>query len=159
LIVESYGEEQAAVIDVQDYRILRAVAAYHALPPHPAPIHDSSMEPAGLTEEEVETAVREAGGSPQARRNRVMQAYLDEHINLGRAAVLLGIPVFQLEDRFRRLNVPRRLGPETPAEAMEDEEATDWPGDRGRVPGRDRREHRGRADPGTGGAAVMVEQA
>jgi hypothetical protein len=49
LIVESYGEEQVAVVDVQDYRILRALAAYHALPPHPAPVNDPSLEPAGLT--------------------------------------------------------------------------------------------------------------
>jgi hypothetical protein len=123
LIVESYGEEQVAVMDVQDYRILRAVAAYHALPPHPAPASDPSLEPAGLTEEEVETAGREAGGSPQARWNRVMQAYLDEHISLGRAAVLLGLSVFELEDRFRRLDLPRRFGPETLEEAMEDVEA------------------------------------
>lgn len=123
LIVESYGEEQVAVVDVQDYRILRALAAYHALPPHPAPFNDPSLEPAGLTEEEVETAVRAADGSPQVRWNRVLQAYLDEHINLGRAAVLLGLSIFELEDRFRRLDVPRRFGPETLAEAMEDEEA------------------------------------
>ena len=122
LIVESYGEEQVAVVDVQDYRILRALAAYHALPPHPAPVNDPSLEPAGLTEKEVETAVRAADGSPQARWNRVLQAYLDEHINLGRAAVLLELSVFELEDRFRRLDVPRRYGPETPEEVLEDAE-------------------------------------
>jgi predicted HTH domain antitoxin len=127
LIVESYGEEQVAVVDVQDYRILRALAAYHALPPHPAPVNDPAMEPAGLTEEEVEADVREADGSPQARWNRVIQAYLDEHINLGRAAKLLGLSVFELEDRFRRLDVPRRYGPETSEEALEDvETARAW---------------------------------
>lgn len=122
LIVSSYGEEQVAVMDVQDYRILRAVAAYHALPPHPAPANDPALEPAGLTEEEVETAVRAADGSPQARWNRVLQAYLDEQINLGRAAVLLELSVFELEDRFRRLDVPLHHAPETPEEAVEDAE-------------------------------------
>jgi predicted HTH domain antitoxin len=122
LIVESYGEEQVAVVDVQDYRILRALAAYHALPPHPAPVNDPSLEPAGLTEEEVEADVREADGSPQARWNRVIHAYLDEHINLGRAAILLGLSVFELEDRLRRLDILRRYGPETSEEALEDAE-------------------------------------
>ena len=123
LIVESYGEEQVVVMDAVDYRILRAVAAYQASPPHPAPFSDSAMEPAGLSEADVEQAVREAGGSPQARWNRVIAAYLDRHISMGRAAVLLGLSVYELDERFCRLDVPRRIGPETVEEAQAEVDA------------------------------------
>ena len=91
LVVESYGEEQVVVMDILDYRILRAVATYHSLGPHHAPVNDPALEPAGLSAEQVEGAVREAGGSPQARWNRVIVAYLDGHVSLGRAATLLGL--------------------------------------------------------------------
>ncbi|HBY95358.1 MAG TPA: hypothetical protein DEP84_15635, partial [Chloroflexi bacterium] len=40
VMVESYGQEQVAIVDAIDYRLLRAVAAYGAAPPHPAPISD-----------------------------------------------------------------------------------------------------------------------
>jgi prevent-host-death family protein len=118
LVVESYGQEQAVLVDVVDYRVLRAMMAYHNLPPHPAPANDPTLEPQGLSEEDLDHAVREAGGGPQARWNLVLGAYLDQHINLGRAAVLLGLSTYELGESFRRLDVPRRIGPETEAEAQ-----------------------------------------
>jgi prevent-host-death family protein len=118
IIVESYGEEQVVVIDAIDYRILRAVAAYQSLPPHPAPINDPGLEPSGLTQAQIERAVQDASGSPQARWNAVLAAYLDGHINQGRAATLLGLSTYELDERFRRLDVPRRIGPETIEEAQ-----------------------------------------
>jgi prevent-host-death family protein len=118
LIVESYGEEQVVVMDVIDYRILRAVAVYYSLGPHPAPTNDPTLEPTGLSEAQVERAVQEAGGSHQARWNRVITAYLDGHINLGRAATLLGLSRYELDELFQRLDVPRRIGPETIEEAQ-----------------------------------------
>jgi len=48
----------------------------------------------------------------------VLAAYLDGHINQGRAATLLGLSTYELEERFRRLDVPRRIGPETIEEAQ-----------------------------------------
>jgi prevent-host-death family protein len=120
IIVESYGEEQVVVIDAIDYRILRSVASYQSLPPHPAPTNDPNLEPAGLTEAEVEQAIQEADGSSQARWNRVIAAYLDGHINRGRAANLLGLSAYELDERFRRLDVPRRIGPETIEEALDE---------------------------------------
>ena len=48
---------------------------------------------------------------------KVITAYLDGHINLGRAAVLLGLSSYELDERFRRLEVPRRIGPDTTEEA------------------------------------------
>jgi prevent-host-death family protein len=123
IIVESYGEEQVVVMDAVDYRILRAVASHRLLPPHPTPVNDPNIEPAGLSEVEVEQAERETNGSPQARWNKVIAAYLDGHINIGRAAVLLGLSTYELDERFRRLEMPRRIGPETEEEARAEVEA------------------------------------
>jgi prevent-host-death family protein len=123
IIVESYGEEQVVVIDAVDYRILRAVAAYQTLSPHLAPVNDPTLEPAGLSESEVEQACQKAGGSPQVRWNKVIAAYLDGHINLGRAATLLALSSFELDERFRRLEVPRRIGPATKEEALAEVDA------------------------------------
>jgi prevent-host-death family protein len=119
IIVESYGEEQVVVMDAADYRILRALAAYRALSPHPAPTSNPNVAPTGLSEEAVAQAVQEAGGGAQARWNRVIAAYLDGHISRGRAATLLGLSAYELDERFRRLDVPRRVGPRTVAEAQE----------------------------------------
>ncbi len=123
IIVESYGEEQVVVMDALDYRILRAAASHRMLPSHPSPVNDPEIEPAGLSEAEVEQAERETDGSPQARWNRVIAAYLDRHINLGRAAVLLDLSSYELDERFRRLDVPRRIGPDTVEEARAEAKA------------------------------------
>lgn len=117
VIVESYGEEQVALLDAADYRCLRAIAAYFALPPHPAPINDPSLTPRGLDEAEVQAAVAAAEGDPQAAWNRILAAYLDGDISLGRAAQLLGMDRYDLTERFSRLGLPLRLGSGTPAEA------------------------------------------
>ena len=117
IIVESYGEEQVVVMDAVDYRILRAVASHRMLPSRPTPVNDPNIEPAGLGEVEIEQAEHEANGSLQARWNKAITAYLDGHINMGRAAVLLGLSSYELDERFRRLDVPRRIGPDTEQEA------------------------------------------
>ena len=118
ILVESYGQEQAVVLDAMDYRILRAVTAYHGLPPHSTPANDPAVEPVGLSDKEVETAAREASDAAQARWNRVLAAYLDGHIGFGRTAKLLGVSVYELDESFRRQEVPRRIGPATLAEAQ-----------------------------------------
>lgn len=127
VIVESFGEEQVAVLDALDYRILQAVVAYYSLPPHPSPATDPTLEMAGLSEEELAQAVHQAGGFPQARWDRVLAAYLDGHISMARAATLLDISPLELAERFRRLGVPRRQGAETLEEARgEAETARAW---------------------------------
>lgn len=123
LIVESYGEEQVAIMDVLDYRLLQAVASYHALPPHAAPIRDEEMSPRGLPEEDVQEAVAEAGGDIQAAWNQIIAAYLDGDISLGRAAQLLGMLRFELTQRLNRLNLPLHLGPANSDEARAELEA------------------------------------
>jgi prevent-host-death family protein len=120
IIVESYGEEQVVVMDAIDYRILRAAAAYRTLPSAPSPLDDPTVEPSGLTSAEVERAVHEAGGAPQARWDAVIAAYLSGHINQGRAATLLSLSTYELDERFRRLGIPRRVGPATIEEAREE---------------------------------------
>jgi transcriptional regulator with GAF, ATPase, and Fis domain len=123
IIVESYGEEQVAVIDAIDYRILSAVAAYHARSPHPPPFSPPDTEPAGLSEAEVKQAVQKAGAMPQVRWDEVIAAYLDWQINQGRAATLLGLSTYELDERFRRLGIPRRIGPATEQEAQSEVDA------------------------------------
>jgi len=111
VIVESYGEEQVAILDAADYRCLRAVAAYYALPPHPAPVLDGALAPRGLDEGDVQKAIAAEGGDAQAAWNRVIMTYLDGDISLGRAAELLGMSRFDLQERFNRLGLPLRVGP------------------------------------------------
>ena len=120
ILVESYGEEQVVVMDAIDYRILRAAAAYRTLPTQPSPLSDPAVEPLGLTSAEVERAVHETGGAPQARWDTVIAAYQSGHINQGRAAALLSLSIYELDERFRRLGIPRRVGPATIEEAREE---------------------------------------
>jgi predicted HTH domain antitoxin len=57
-----------------------------------------------------------AGGSEL----RVLQAYLADEISLGKAADLLGLSRFELQEHFVRLGVPLRLGSATLEEAHEE---------------------------------------
>jgi predicted HTH domain antitoxin len=111
VLVESYGEQQIVLLDILDYRIMRAVAAYHTSSPARSPLLDPKVEPVGLTETDL------LRSEPQVRWNRVIAAYLDGQINLGRAASLLELSRFELDERFHRLDVPRRMGSETLGEA------------------------------------------
>ena len=111
--VERLGQAEAAIMDILDYRILRAVSAYYALAPHPAPISDPALEPAGLSDADVQRAREGPDGSPQAPWDMVLAAYFDGHISLSRAATLLDLSSYGLDERLRRLGVARRIGPET----------------------------------------------
>lgn len=116
ILVESYGEEQVALVDALDYRLLRAVAAYRTRPD--APVQDASATPQGLTAEAIAAAQSAAGGDPQTVWEQVITAYLDGHISLGRAATLLKQSRFELQARFNRLGLPLRLGPSSIAEGQ-----------------------------------------
>jgi prevent-host-death family protein len=78
-VVESHGQPEAAIIDILDYRILRAVIRYYAQRP------TIDVE-AGLADDKV-TALADT----QDRYDLVMAHYLAEAINLGRAAELLDL--------------------------------------------------------------------
>ena len=105
-LIESHGKAEVAIIDFEDYLILRAVMRYHSRPQH------IDVE-AGLTEAQVDIA-----GDMQARYNLVLAHYLAGAISLGRVAELLDLPGFELRMRFARLDVPLRLGPATIEEAL-----------------------------------------
>ena len=47
----------------------------------------------------------------------IVSAYLDEEINLGKAAEMLGLHELELRERFETLGIPLRVGPENKAEA------------------------------------------
>jgi predicted HTH domain antitoxin len=121
ILVESYGEEQVAIVDALDYRLLRAVAQYRVRPDSPA--QDAGAVPEGLTAAAVEAAQNEAVSDPQAIWEEVITAYLDGHISLGRAATLLKQSRFELAARFNRLGLPLRLGASSVAEGQAEYEA------------------------------------
>jgi hypothetical protein len=107
VIVESHGQPEAAILDIPDYYILRAVTRFHAQPPK------IDME-AGLPDDAL------AGLSDQERYDQVIAYYMVGAISLGRAAELLELPWIDLRSRMHRLGVPMRVGPETIEEALED---------------------------------------
>ncbi len=107
ILVKSFGEEQVAILDIYDYRLLRAIASYQARPD--APVQHEDETPAGLDEETMEEISHEKG--TQAAWNLVIHAYLNGDISLGRAAALLGLNRFDLLARFDRLRAPLRMGP------------------------------------------------
>ena len=109
-LIESHGKPEAAIIDIVDYLIVRAVMRYYARPPQ-------IDVDAGLTDAAV------AGTADlQARTNLVLAYYLADAISLSRAAELLGLSSFDLRLRFVRLDVPLRLGPATIEEALAEAE-------------------------------------
>jgi predicted HTH domain antitoxin len=103
VLVESHGEAEVAILDILDYRILRAFMAYHARQPKVNPKGISTDLLAGLDD-------------PQQVTNLVLAHYLAGAISLGRAAELLDLPVLDLQFRLQRLDVPLNLG-------LEDEQA------------------------------------
>jgi len=105
-LIESHGKPEAAIIDIVDYLIVRAVLRYHARPPQ-------IDVDAGLT-----AAAAAATPDLQARYNLVLAHYLADAISLSRAAELLDLSSFELRLRFVRLDVPLRLGPATIEDAL-----------------------------------------
>ena len=114
-VIESHGEPEAAIMDIIDYRITRAVMRYYSQQP------EIDVE-AGLSDQQAAT-IPEA----QERFNLVLAHYLAGAISLGRVAELLGLPWLDLRTRFQRLDVPLRTAPADVAEARTDlEVAKSW---------------------------------
>ncbi|MEA3350787.1 MAG: hypothetical protein U9Q82_09220 [Chloroflexota bacterium] len=99
-IVENHGQPEAAIIDIVDYRILRAVLRYLANPLE----FDSE---AGLPDSALDNL-----DDPQACFDLVLTHYLAKAISLGRVAELLDLAWADLRFRFNRLDVPIFVGPE-----------------------------------------------
>ena len=106
VFIESYGAEQAAIMDARDYHLLRAAAVYRSQPL--TPVNSPDATPRGLTDTDIEN--KAATGDIQDVWDLVIAAYLDGDISLGRAALLLGLQRFDLLARFNRLGLPARLG-------------------------------------------------
>lgn len=108
--IESHGKPEAAIIDIVDYRILRAVMRYYTARPRIDP--DTGLPEADLRRHQ----------DAQARYNQVMAHYLAGSISLGRAAELLGTSWLDLRTRCLRLDVPLPAVPASQAEAKADME-------------------------------------
>lgn len=93
-VVASGGEERIVLLDALDYRFLRALA--------------SCATNGGGTE-----------GPGDPLETRVIGDYLAEKINLGKAAELLQLTRFEVEESFQRLGIPLRRG----ARSLEDAQA------------------------------------
>lgn len=114
-IVESHGQPEAAIVDIVDYQIVRAVMRYYSQRP-PIPITS------GLTDDQVAAMKDE-----QERYYLVMAHYLAGAVSLSRAAELLGLAWVDLRARAIRLDVPLRVAPADAAEAQADiEAALNW---------------------------------
>ena len=109
-LIESHGEAEVAIIDIVDYRILRAVMRYHA---RQVKIDADTGLPDHTMAELPD---------PQARCDLVLAHYLSGSISLARAAELLGVSWFDLRTCFLRLDVPLRTAPANPEEAKADVE-------------------------------------
>jgi len=90
-VVESFGHEQAVLLDPLDFRLLRALAQCA-----------------------IEMEQEPTDSDPDVR---ALHAYLADEISLGKTADLLGLSRFEVQERFFRLGVPLRLGPATLEEA------------------------------------------
>ena len=113
--IESHGKPEAAIIDIVNYRILRAVIRYHASRPK----IDANT---GLSEADLRR-----NQEAQAQYDQVMAHYLAGSISLGRASELLGTSWLDLRTRCLRLDVPLPAAPATPSEAQADlEMAVRW---------------------------------
>jgi len=114
-VIESHGEPEAAIIDIADYRILRAVMRYYAQPPE--------IDPEGGLADASVAAVSDL----QERYNQVIAHYLAGAISLSRASELLDLSWLDLRTRFLRLDVPLRTAPSDLDEARADvETAAAW---------------------------------
>lgn len=107
-LIESHGEPEAALLDIIDYRILRAVMRYYVELP------EIDLD-AGLSEAAVQ-----ALDDLDACYALIFRHYLAGSISLARAAELLDMPWLELRTRCLRLDVPLRTSPETSVAATED---------------------------------------
>jgi predicted HTH domain antitoxin/antitoxin (DNA-binding transcriptional repressor) of toxin-antitoxin stability system len=111
-IIEHGGEPEAAIVDIVDYRLLRALARLRT-------------SPIAVENPEMGLSGRVADQAPdiQARFDLIVAYYLAEAIGLGRTAELLGMAWAELRDRFVRLGVPLRQGPASVEQLREEIES------------------------------------
>jgi len=93
-VIESYGEQQAILLEPLDFRLLQAVA---------------------------QMVLGREG--PEAELPGLLRGYFDEEISLGKVAETLGVSRFELMERFERLGIPLTIGPRNLEEARAEVEA------------------------------------
>lgn len=96
VFLQSYGEDQIVLLDVFDYKILKALGAY---------------------------ALQSTGGVQPDPVGEAVRLYLSEAIGLAKAAEMLSLSRYELMDRFERLGVPLRLGAHTLEQAQAEVDA------------------------------------
>lgn len=64
--------------------------------------------------------------SPKLHWEVVVGLYLDEKISLGKAAEMLGVSRWELQERFREQGIPLPLGPKTVDELKRDIAVAEW---------------------------------
>lgn len=108
VVVEHHGQPEAAIMDIMDYYLLRAVLHYHT--------HSPQIDTgAGLSDE----AVAALESLPE-QVNLAIAHYLAGAISLSRAAELLNLPWLDLRTRCLRLDLPLRTAPATSDEIASD---------------------------------------
>ena len=114
-IVESHGQPEAAILDIVDYHLLRAVMRYYA--------HQSDIQvEAGLSDQAVAALT-----DRQSRYDLVLAHYLAGAVSLARAAELLDLPWLDLRARCLRLEIPLHTAPVDLEQARADvKTATAW---------------------------------
>ena len=63
--------------------------------------------------------------NPELTWSLVINAYLDEEINLGKAAELLDLHELELREQFIKLGIPLRIGPKDILDAQAEVQALD----------------------------------
>jgi antitoxin (DNA-binding transcriptional repressor) of toxin-antitoxin stability system len=111
-VIDDHGEPEAAIMDIIDYRILRAAVRYCTQRP------EIVLDENGPSDEAV-TAIAD----PQERYDLVWAHYLAEAMSLSRVGHLLGLAWIDLRERCNRLGLPLRTGPATAEELRQEVEA------------------------------------
>ena len=110
VLVENHGQAEAAILDILDYRILRALTSYYTRSP--------KINARGLAVQALQNLE-----DPQEVYDLVLAHYLAGVISLARAAELLELPSLELQTRFVRLDVPLNLGPKDRKDAKSEVDA------------------------------------
>ena len=86
MLVENHGQAEAAILDILDYRILRALASYYTHPP--------KINPKGLSIQALQNLE-----DPQEVYDLVVAYYLAGVVSLARGAELLELHSLELQTR------------------------------------------------------------
>jgi predicted HTH domain antitoxin len=115
-LIENHGAEEAAIIDIIDYRLTKAAMHYYARRPH-------VEKGRGLADDVIAQIA-----DPQQCYDLVLAHYLAGSISLSRAAELLQLPTLDLHTRFIRVDIPIHSAPGDVDEALADAQtAAGWP--------------------------------